>query len=173
MSAETPIPEDIRRSLAELLETHRPANLLLVAPRGTNAFDERIDKRLDLDVQRLDRERLIERLTELGRFDLAFVIETVEHMDKEAAVKVLARLRDVHARRLYVLAPIGVGEDDQASRWEDIDFWGYGFTRVGRYERDGHPLHLYGFDIDHYKITPDWLNAKYWANPELFGKYRW
>ncbi|MCF3991384.1 DUF6231 family protein, partial [Pseudomonas aeruginosa] len=24
-----------------------------------------------------------------------------------------------------------------------------------------------------YKQVPDWLNAKFWANPENFGKYWW
>ncbi|WP_290652932.1 DUF6231 family protein [Aquisalimonas sp.] len=32
---------------------------------------------------------------------------------------------------------------------------------------------LYGFDVGTYKTTPDWLNPRYWANPELWGKYRW
>jgi len=31
----------------------------------------------------------------------------------------------------------------------------------------------YCFDIDHYKTTPDWLNPRHWANPELWDKYRW
>ncbi|WP_259740705.1 DUF6231 family protein, partial [Pseudomonas poae] len=24
-----------------------------------------------------------------------------------------------------------------------------------------------------YKQVPDWLNARFWANPENFGKYWW
>ena len=29
------------------------------------------------------------------------------------------------------------------------------------------------FNILDYKQVPDWLNAKYWANPENWNKYRW
>lgn len=29
------------------------------------------------------------------------------------------------------------------------------------------------FNLYDYKQRPDWLNAKYWANPENFDKYRW
>ncbi len=29
------------------------------------------------------------------------------------------------------------------------------------------------FDIAHYKTIPDWLNSRHWANPDLWGKYRW
>ena len=32
---------------------------------------------------------------------------------------------------------------------------------------------IYNFHIDSYKPTPDWLNDKFWAHPELFDKYRW
>ncbi|MDD3447840.1 MAG: DUF6231 family protein [Gammaproteobacteria bacterium] len=34
-------------------------------------------------------------------------------------------------------------------------------------------VHLYGFDIATYKVTPDWLNSRYWANPELWDRYWW
>ena len=29
------------------------------------------------------------------------------------------------------------------------------------------------YDLREYKQVPDWLNAKFWANPERFGKYWW
>lgn len=29
------------------------------------------------------------------------------------------------------------------------------------------------FNLYDYKQRPDWLNARYWANPENFDKYRW
>jgi hypothetical protein len=29
------------------------------------------------------------------------------------------------------------------------------------------------FDVGSYKATPDWLNARHWANPQLWDKYRW
>ncbi|MFW6041456.1 MAG: DUF6231 family protein [Guyparkeria sp.] len=32
---------------------------------------------------------------------------------------------------------------------------------------------VYQFDIHDYKQTPDWLNPRNWANPELWDKYRW
>jgi hypothetical protein len=32
---------------------------------------------------------------------------------------------------------------------------------------------IYGFDLGSYKATPDWLNARHWAHPEHWGKYRW
>lgn len=29
------------------------------------------------------------------------------------------------------------------------------------------------FDIHQYKDTPDWLNARHWANPQNWNKFRW
>jgi len=34
-------------------------------------------------------------------------------------------------------------------------------------------LTLFTYDLREYKQVPDWLNAKFWANPENFGKYWW
>ncbi len=45
------------------------------------------------------------------------------------------------------------------------DFLAFGMQRLAEAE-DGHLLYL--FDLHTYKPAPDWLNAKYWAHPELW-----
>ena len=45
--------------------------------------------------------------------------------------------------------------------------------RQGHFQQENRSLHLFSYDLQDYKQVPDWLNAKYWANPELFGKYWW
>ncbi|MGD8710180.1 MAG: DUF6231 family protein, partial [Ectothiorhodospiraceae bacterium] len=80
----------------------------------------------------------------------------------------LSRLRDVRARRVLVVA-----RRDCSSAWSRRSMVGYGFTPFGTAEADGAPAKLYQFDIATYKTTPDWLNARNWANPELWDKYRW
>jgi hypothetical protein len=45
------------------------------------------------------------------------------------------------------------------------DFLAFGMQRLAEAD-DGHLLYL--FDIHTYKPAPDWLNAKYWAHPELW-----
>lgn len=32
---------------------------------------------------------------------------------------------------------------------------------------------LWAFDINDYKAVPDWLNARFWANPDQWDKHRW
>ena len=29
------------------------------------------------------------------------------------------------------------------------------------------------FNIQDYKVSPDWLSARHWAHPELWDIYRW
>jgi hypothetical protein len=42
-----------------------------------------------------------------------------------------------------------------------------------RFQRDEQVLTLFTYDLLDYKQVPDWLNARFWANPENFGKYWW
>ena len=44
---------------------------------------------------------------------------------------------------------------------------------VARLEADGAQWHAWSYDIRTYKSVPDWLNPKFWANPENWDKYRW
>ncbi|MFO7858575.1 MAG: DUF6231 family protein [Ectothiorhodospiraceae bacterium] len=102
-------------------------------------------------------------LPSLGRQDLVLVagLQSVPRADGEI---LLSRLRDLYARR--VLATVVLGGD-----WQRNDLTAFGFTQLARIdERLGT---LFGFDIATYKTTPDWLNPRYWANPEMWDKYRW
>ena len=76
--------------------------------------------------------------------------------------ELLAALRDRANRRVVV----HVGE---ARIGGDVDqrLVALGYRRVNADDA------LYLFDIETYKDTPDWLNPRNWANPELWDKYRW
>ena len=94
-------------------------------------------------------------------------------MDKAEAGRLIAGLRDIHTSRFYTVVPVGDQRTDQQSAWEPSDLIAYGMSLAGQYSDDGNPVHLYRFDINDYKKTPDWFNADHWANPELWDKYRW
>lgn len=46
-----------------------------------------------------------------------------------------------------------------------------GFEKVAAWHES--QLTLYLFQLYAYKSPPEWLNSRYWANPELFDKFRW
>lgn len=73
----------------------------------------------------------------------------------------LTRLRDLLARRVLVLA---IPEFTPLLR-------SLGFSQIEHIE-DANII-IWQFNILSYKQVPDWLNSKYWANPENWGKYRW
>ncbi|MCY1517439.1 hypothetical protein D9M68_521200 [compost metagenome] len=63
--------------------------------------------------------------------------------------------------------------DLAASEWTETDFFALALQASERFRRDEQTLTLFTYDLHEYKQVPDWLNAKFWANPENFGKYWW
>ncbi len=108
-------------------------------------------------VQLAGEPGLAQRLTGLGRFDLAYVGPSLERLEPREAMTVLARLRDVHAPRI-IAALTSAGLPDHA-------LLALGFTLP---PARGARLAL--FDITDYKFTPDWLNARFWAHPERWDQ---
>ncbi|RLK50528.1 hypothetical protein DFR31_0430 [Alkalispirillum mobile] len=103
-------------------------------------------------------------LSQHGVFDVAVLSGVLEGLGQRDASGLLARLRDLHARRIILLV------DHGQCGWTKLDITALGLTRL----QDWDKTHaLYGFDIDTYKTTPDWLNPDYWANPELWDRHRW
>jgi hypothetical protein len=107
------------------------------------------------------------------RFDLAILSHCIEHLPRQQAIQLLARLRDILSQRVIVVVPMGPDWPDHASHWEQDDLLGLGFSQQGRFQLDDKVVEIYVYDMAHYKQTPDWLNSRNWANPERFGKYWW
>ena len=82
-------------------------------------------------------------------------------------------MRDVHAERVLHVV---VNEGKQGTtdfRWSLSDSLSMGFERVGELKFDCIHIALYGFDIQRYKSSPDWLNARHWAHPQRWDQDRW
>ena len=101
------------------------------------------------------------------RFDLALVIDCLEHLPKREGLELLGGIRNLNASRIAVLA------DLSACNWKDTDFFSLALQSSERFQRDEQVLTLFTYDLREYKQVPDWLNARFWANPENFGKYWW
>ncbi|WP_026470447.1 DUF6231 family protein [Alkanindiges illinoisensis] len=80
--------------------------------------------------------------------------------NQQLLVQGITRLRDLLARRVLVLASPDFGATLHA----------LGFSQIEQLSQD---LVIWQFNILSYKQVPDWLNSKYWANPENWNKYRW
>ena len=107
------------------------------------------------------------------RFELAVVVGVLEGLGREPGGALLAALRDLAARRLLVAVPASPAQERYRSVWTRDDMLAHGLDALGHARYEAQTLAVYGFDINQYKRTPDWLNARGWANPENWGKYRW
>jgi len=88
---------------------------------------------------------------------LALVKDALHDLVAAQARTLLARARDFISPRIIVLA-------DAHCALARLDFLALGYETLPT--DDAEPIALYQFDLATYKQVPDWLNARFWANPE-------
>ncbi len=154
-------------ALLALLDHYQPQCLLCVSIEPIPAVQAYVAAHPDTEVVHCREVPLPEALQQ-QRYDLALVAEQLETRDKQLATELLAGLRNLLVNRLAVLVDL-----DLAGDWQEKDFFALAMQRQGHFQQEDRSLHLFSYDLQDYKQVPDWLNAKYWANPELFGKYWW
>lgn len=167
------MPPPYLADLNTLLDKHKPGSMLAVGTPAAECLADYAARHEGTTLDQLSGSEVLPALKGRGRYAFCLVADTLEHMDKETAGQLIARLRDLHAERLYVVVPMGDAWPGHASHWELSDLIGYGMMLAASYDQDGKRLQLFEFDIHTYKDTPDWLNAKYWAHPERWDKDRW
>ncbi|NWB91982.1 DUF6231 family protein [Pseudomonas agarici] len=155
-----------QQALAALLDRYAPQNLLLVGAGSFPALEAFQAAHPQTQVAVAEPGALPAELA-VRRFDLALVIDCLEHLPKRAGRELLGGIRNLNASRIAVLV------DMPASGWQDSDFFALALQSSERFQRDQQVLTLFTYDLREYKQVPDWLNAKFWANPENFGKYWW
>jgi hypothetical protein len=170
---DTMYPETEQTELQALIHQFQPQQILSIGPAGQELFTSYLVGCLECSLQECISVPTLEQLDGYGRYDLVFVSHVLESMPKSQAEQLIARLRDLHSERLIIVLPIGKDWPGHASHWQQTDMLGLGFSRVAKFQYKQHLVHIYAFDIASYKTTPEWLNSKYWANPEMFDKYWW
>ncbi len=160
-SARTP-----QQAIAALLERYAPKHLLIVGSDDLPALTAFRQTHSDCRIAHAKAGALPAELA-AQRFDLALVVDCLEHLPKRQALELLGGIRNLNASRLAVLV------DLQACAWQDTDFFALAMRASERFRRAEQTLSLFTYDLLDYKQVPDWLNAKFWANPEMFGKYWW
>lgn len=156
---------DPRAAIAKLLDVQQPNSLLLLSPDPHDEWLRWCRQHCGAAVTAVKSDALA-ALEPLGRFDMALVIGLLEQLDKNSGMQVLGRLRNVHTQHLYALI-------DAEAHWSDTDCFSLALQRADRFAIEGHQLTLYAYDLANYNRVRSWNNAKYWANPQNFGKYWW
>ena len=168
----------IQPVLSQILSDHPPNSVLSIGREVGAALKTFVSRHphrrvLQIDLASKHVSAVLELLDCIGIFDFGIAANTIEFLEKHVAIHVLARLRDLHTKKLLIVAPIGEQWKNHCSYWEETDLVALGFIVKAKIMVEQKPVHIYTFDIASYKTTPDWLNNKYWANPELWDKYWW
>ena len=150
--------QDLQRIVDELA----PCSTLLVAP-PEHPLSERLSG-VGV-IHRIEARDLLAGAGDLPRQRLGLIAGTLEHLPAAEGEALLALLRDRLAETLYCLA--------EPAQWPAARMLALGLRPLGTYQQAGGGMALYHFDLYDYKRTPDWLNPRHWANPELWDRHRW
>ncbi|OLU23145.1 hypothetical protein BVH03_23255 [Pseudomonas sp. PA15(2017)] len=159
-------PRTPQQSLAALLQRYAPSRLLMVSASEQPAVNAYQQAHPHSQIAHAAPGSLDGDLA-AQRFDLAVVVDCLEHLQRKDGLQLLGGIRNLNASRMAVLV------DLPACGWKDTDFFALALQVSERFARDEQVLSLFTYDLLEYKQAPDWLNAKFWANPENFGKYWW
>ena len=88
---------------------------------------------------------------------LALGIDALNGLSARQAQHLISQTRLYLAPRILLVVPSGCVLDEAMFR-------ALGFTLYATDPTDGTRIHDY--DLDTYKTVPDWLNPRFWANPE-------
>ena len=107
-----------------------------------------------------------EQLNDLSRIDLAIISNLLETLPKQKAIEWLSMLRNAHAHQLILITSETA---ETQNNWQLTDYLALGFQQLFS---DSNYI-LYSYNITNYRPKRDWLNNRFWANPENYDKYRW
>ncbi|MCO7608701.1 DUF6231 family protein [Pseudomonas chlororaphis] len=155
-----------QQALAALLERYAPQQLLLIGASDFPALTAFKEAHPGTQVAQAAPGPLPADLA-ARRFDLALAVDCLEHLPKRDGLNLLGGIRNLNASRIAVLA------DLSACGWQETDFFSLALQASERFQREQQVLTLFTYDLLEYKQVPDWLNSRFWANPENFGKYWW
>lgn len=168
-----PYPIDVLFDIETLINVAQPERILLLGDCDPAFLETYVEQKSLLgqmaNVTHVRSDKIFDLAQLKTRFDVAIAVDLFEHIDKQAGVQILSRLRDILSAQYCISLPLGASQ----SEWKLTDLFSFALKRVANYSCDGLEYGLFKYDISDYKNTPDWLNADNWANPNMWNKYRW
>ncbi len=107
------------------------------------------------------------QLSEIDQVDVAVISDLTETLDRDNGQQWLGSLRNLYAPHIILISDPQKAEENG---WAFADFLALGLEHFAGSEEG---LQVFSYAIEDYQPHHDWLNARFWANPENFGKYHW
>jgi len=168
-------PAEAFFDIETLINVAQAEQILVLGDCDANFLDRYIQQKSVLghecNVMHLSSDKIQQLWNQQQRFDAAIVVGLFEHIDKPKGMQVLSRLRDVLSPQYCICLPIS--QQSTSTQWHLTDLFSFALSKVASYTQDGIEYGLFKYNISDYKKTPDWLNSDNWANPQMWGKYRW
>ncbi len=166
------VPLDVAEQVIACVRQQPPSTLLIASdsPSAANELQRdlvTIDSTIQTDTRAVEPSRD----ATADRHDLAIVMifdsnQTMEPRQR----RLISQLRDTGSARVLVT----VSQETAAAGWWRIaDLIALGYRRSAGSRKLTSGWAIYYYDIHDYKTTPDWLNRRYWANPERWDEERW
>ena len=156
---------DGREALQAILRRKPVSNLLFIgAQQDAEKLLAGLPKRPRLSILKPD-DAALEKLNHC--WELCIIYHALHRLGWKNARLLLSRLRDVSCQAVYLCWRHGDERGELAGLQDRLRALAYTMM-----EPCGEDCLAY-FDMNDYKQTPDWLNARHWARPELWDKFRW
>jgi len=153
---------DLSKILSPLIAQSHCKSLLLAGETVINSCKELHDTRS----HQLTTPFSLEQLTEQVTIDLAIISDLIETLPKQEAIQWLSMVRNRYAQHLVLIVNRKVAVQQE---WQIADYLALGLQQHGTESN----YQLFSYNIESYRPKRDWLNSRFWANPENYDKYRW
>ena len=108
----------------------------------------------------------LEQLNDLTSINLTIISDLIETLPKQEAIIWLSMLRNRHSQHLVLVVN---SEMANQQNWQIADYLALGLQQ----HSSDSAYQLFSYNIESYRPKRDWLNSRFWANPENYDKYRW
>ncbi len=168
--------------LEDFLNARQPSNMLLIGLQARLLVERWCRNNPQCDVKSFDTGAQFNATEFSSQFEFSVLAGALNETPRPQLEQLIASLRDRHSRQLVVqLDPPQARHDtaqahpsrdasdaarlDETLRAEDLR--ALGLLRLAGSDR------TFQFNLHDYKAQPDWLNARFWANPQRWNKDRW
>ena len=168
-------PTDVLFDIETLINVAQAEKILFLGNHEPTFLDNYREQKLmlnqDCTIVHLRSSEIDHLWLQEQRFDVAIALDLFEHIEKTKGMQVLSRLRDVLCSQYCVCLPLSTKAS--STRWQLTELFSFALSKVSSYQNSETTYGLFKYNINDYKKTPDWLNSDNWANPHMWGKYRW
>ena len=149
--------------LAPYVSQFHPGSILTAGETAAACVQTANDTRLQHLATPFSRQQLMG----VSPIDLAIISHLTESLDKAAAQSWLGMIKNLYAPHVILISHPDLSQEQG---WQLTDYLAMGFKHIAG-TADG--LQVFSYAIENYQPKHDWLNSRFWANPELYNKYRW